>query len=91
MAAKSKRIAEKPDDTETAPKPKRKPREQVQVEISGCPKCGSTKRTKYHHRTDQEYRGAWKGKPCTHIIRRRTECLECGQHRIDIHAENRGE
>lgn len=71
------------------PRARRPKREQVQLTASRCPKCGSTERTNYHNKSETEYRGQWKGEPCTHLVRRRTECLACGQHRVDIVPENR--
>lgn len=61
-----------------------KPTPTTEVEASRCRACGSTNRTGYHHVTVQEYAGVTgDGRPYTSIVRRRTECLDCGQTRID--------
>ena len=62
---------------------------EVTVEKSRCPKCGSTERAPYHNRHEQEFGGIADGKVFTHIIRQRTHCTGCGQHRIDRTLENR--
>ena len=55
-----------------------------------CPQCGSTRRAPYTSRVEQAYEGIDPdGQPYTHIVRRRTRCLACGQHRIDRHYECR--
>ena len=74
--------------TESKRRPKR---DNVRATISRCNACGSTDRTPYHNRTEQQHRGMYRGETVTHIIRRRTECAACGQARIDIHGENRAE
>lgn len=57
---------------------------------SRCPRCKSTERTPYFARLpDQIHEGYHDGEPYTHIVRRRTRCLGCGQFRIDISYENR--
>ena len=62
----------------------------VTVPTSRCPKCDSTERTPYFGCTEQEHDGVdEKGRPFTHIVRRRTRCLNCGQARIDRSHENR--
>lgn len=64
------------------------------VEESRCPRpeCQSTRRGSYYGTTEQEHRGLDDdGKPYTHIVRRRTKCLDCGQGRIDRTYENRAE
>lgn len=63
----------------------------AEAKVTRCEKCGSTERTPYFNRHEQAIAGLdGEGDPYTHIIRRRTKCLECGQHRIDRHHENRG-
>lgn len=63
---------------------------EVQAERSRCPKCGSTERTAYTSKHEQAYAGLDPaGEPFTHIIRQRTICVDCGQHRIDRTLENR--
>lgn len=71
--------------------PQKMPKPPVnQVEESRCPKCDSTEREDYHNSTEQEFGGTDpKGKPYTHIVRRRTKCVACGQERIDRSYENR--
>lgn len=60
------------------------------VELSRCPKCGSTERAAYASKHEQPYSGLDPlNQPFTHIIRQRTSCLDCGQHRIDRTLENR--
>jgi len=63
----------------------------VTVEPSRCPRCGSTRRSDYYGKTEQTFRGEHGGRPFTHIVRRRTKCLDCGQTRIDRAYENRPE
>lgn len=55
---------------------------------SRCPQCDSTKRGPYLSRQEQEYSGTHDGQPYTHIVRRRCECRDCGQMRIDRTFEN---
>ena len=38
---------------------------------------------------EQAFRGVHNGQPFTHIVRRRTKCLDCGQFRVDRAYENR--
>ena len=59
------------------------------VEPSRCRRCGSTRRGDYYGKTGQAFRGEHNGQPFTHIVRRRTKCLDCGQVRIDRAFENR--
>lgn len=60
------------------------------VEPSRCPKCGSTNRSAYLSKHEQTFAGLdASGQPYTHIIRQRTSCDDCGQHRIDRTLENR--
>jgi hypothetical protein len=62
----------------------------VQCEKTRCPTCGSTERSGYHNVMEQQYGGVdLKGRPYTHIVRRRTVCGGCGQARIDRTYENR--
>lgn len=67
------------------PRPKgSKNADTVQQEASRCPTCHSTRRRPYDSRHVQEFDGIdTEGRPFTAIIRRRTTCLDCGQHRID--------
>lgn len=63
----------------------------VDVEISRCPNsnCASTNRGPYLDRHVQEYAGLTPdGKPYNRIVRRRCQCLDCGQMRIDRTFEN---
>jgi hypothetical protein len=54
------------------------------VELSRCPKCGSTEREAYARKHVQRIAGTdAEGRPSPAIVRRRTRCLGCGQHRID--------
>jgi hypothetical protein len=54
------------------------------VEPSRCLACHSTRRTRYRGRLVQPYDAHdSEGRPFTAIIRRRTQCLDCGQWRID--------
>lgn len=63
---------------------------EVPAELSRCPKCGSTERTAYTGKHEQTYSGLDPfNQPFTHIIRQRTACVNCGQHRIDRTLENR--
>jgi len=61
----------------------------ITVEPSRCRRCGSTRRGDYYGKTEQAFRGKHNGQPFTHIVRRRTKCLDCGQTRIDRAYENR--
>ena len=61
----------------------------VTVQASRCPNCQSTRRAEYGGRQVQEFAGVLSdGTPYTHIVRRRTRCLDCDQHRIDKTFEN---
>lgn len=56
----------------------------VPVQPSRCPNCQSTRRSEYLDRRAQEYRGLTaEGSPYNLIVRRRTQCLDCQQMRID--------
>ncbi len=68
---------------------KTKERDETTAELSRCQKCGSTERAPYTSKLVQEYAGVIDGKPFTRIVRRRTKCLDCGQHRVDRFYENR--
>lgn len=61
----------------------------ITVEPSRCRRCGSTRRSDYYGKTEQAFRGEHNGQPFTHIVRRRTKCLDCGQIRVDRAYENR--
>jgi len=51
---------------------------------SRCPHCGSTERSPYsEHVREYEITGVHDGQPFTHIVYRPTQCLGCGQWRID--------
>ena len=51
---------------------------------SRCPECGSTKRTAYEGTPNvQDYSGESNGQPYNKIVRRRCQCFDCGQYRID--------
>lgn len=51
---------------------------------SRCHACASTRRGLYTNRNVQDYAGMDPaGQPFTAIIRRRCQCLDCGQFRID--------
>lgn len=58
---------------------------------SQCPACGSSERGPFvGNPVVQEFAGLTdRGNPYTHIIRRRCECANCGQIRIDRSFENR--
>ena len=64
---------------------------QAEAKPSHCPKCGSARRGPYRAKQVQEFHStdSATGEPFTHIIRRRTVCLDCGQHRVDRALENR--
>lgn len=55
----------------------------VDVQLSQCPRCESTRRSEYLDRQLQEYSGTNLGRKYNRIVRRRTRCLDCGQLRID--------
>ena len=61
----------------------------ITVEPSRCNRCGSTRRSDYYGKTEQAFQGEHNGQPFTHIVRRRTRCLDCAQTRIDRTYENR--
>lgn len=67
-----------------------KQHDQTDGELTRCRKCGSTEREPYFWKTVTPHKGLLtSGQPYTHIIRRLTRCLACGQSRIDRHHENR--
>ena len=56
----------------------------VDVTPSRCPKCGSTRRSAYSGSPRiVTHAGVHEGKPFTHVVFRRTRCLDCGQCRVD--------
>lgn len=58
--------------------------------LSRCPACGSTDRAPYANRSEEECVCTIGERiPVTHIVRRLTRCLSCGQARIDATFENR--
>lgn len=56
---------------------------------SRCPRCDSTERAGYFGTITTAYEGEFNGRRYTHVVRRRTRCLACGQHRLDRSYENR--
>jgi hypothetical protein len=48
-----------------------------------CPKCGSSRRSKYYGRRDLPASGVADGWPYRRIVLRRCRCLACSQVRID--------
>lgn len=68
---------------------KRTPRDVVAAKPTRCRHCGSTERTAYHHTTHHPApcTGTYDGEPVTRLVRRRTECKNCGRARIDTHGE----
>jgi len=64
--------------------------EEIEGELTRCPKCGSTERGPYFNRRDLPIRGNHlvTGLPYTSIVVRRCQCLGCGQHRDDKHYLN---
>ena len=63
--------------------------DQATAEVSTCRMCQSTRRAPYMNKVEQQIAGVRNGKPFTHIVWRRTRCLDCGQHRSDVTWENR--
>ena len=56
----------------------------VAAELTRCPQCGSTERTKYHAVRERPISGILPdGRVYTAIKWRRTTCTECGQVRIE--------
>ena len=65
---------------------------QILVTGGACPVCQSLKRSDYFGVTTQAYAGETvTGQRYTHIVRRRTICEDCGQTRIELSYEDRGE
>lgn len=63
----------------------------VETVPAACPKCGSTKRAPYKGSPiEKAILGERGGRMFTHVVWRRTHCLQCGQHRKDKSFENRG-
>ncbi len=63
---------------------KNKPRIQNVVIPSACPCCHSTKRKKYNGVVrEMIHEGELNGVKYNRIQWKRTECLDCGQHRTD--------
>ena len=61
-------------------------REINDVELSRCPKCGSTDRAPYSAKTVVNFDGiSPSGQPYASIVLRYTQCLNenCRQHRVD--------
>jgi hypothetical protein len=48
-----------------------------------CPRCGSTDREPYFHKTEQEIDGIHEGQIYTRVVWRRTKCRACEQYRSD--------
>lgn len=72
------------------PGPQGPPPAVVTVEASRCRKCSSTQRSRYFRVTALPSSGIDReGQPFTHVVRRWTRCLSCGQCRIDRSLENR--
>lgn len=60
------------------------------VDVSRCPECGKTDRSRYHFVSCIEHGGVTSaGREYTHTVKRRTECLNCNRRRIDTFHENR--
>lgn len=56
----------------------------VNVEPSRCKTCKSTRRGAYAGTANvHEYSGEHDGNPFNRIVRRRCQCLDCGQWRFD--------
>lgn len=63
---------------------KNKPRDEVEVFISACKTCGSTKRTKYTNTQTADIEGeTLDGRRYNQVTWRNTNCLKCGQARVD--------
>lgn len=92
LASASEPATTKPSEES---KPGRRPgsknvkRDEVDVLVSRCKSCQSTRRAPYGHAIVQECAGTDAfGKPFTHVIARPTTCKDCGQARRDISYEN---
>lgn len=55
----------------------------VDVVLSRCPECGSSRRSQYEKSETTEARGVVDGQPFNAIVFRACQCLECGQWRKD--------
>ena len=54
-------------------------------ELTRCTRCQSTRRSPYKgHPFVQSISGNRNGKPFNKMVRRVTQCLDCGQHRFDV-------
>lgn len=89
-----KKVAKKKTTTQKAGRPagsKNNPVDTVEAKATRCKECGSTEREKYFNRREFESAGVdvHTGEPYTHTVWRRTKCMNCGQHRVDRHRENR--
>lgn len=64
---------------------KRIQRDEVDVVVSTCKQCHSTRRTAYGKPQVLDHSGVnpITGRPFNRVVWRRTQCLDCGQHRID--------
>lgn len=60
----------------------------ARAEPSQCPRCGSTQRKRYTSKVAIESAGTHDGKSHTHIVKRRTQCANCGLFRFDQSFEN---
>ena len=67
------------------------PAPEVAAELTRCPRCGSTERSKYlsYKELAQGVRDPRTGEVATHTVWRRCRCEACGQLRTDRHRENR--
>jgi hypothetical protein len=66
------------------PPPAKKEVPVIEVALSSCKSCGSTRRSQYVNRREHEYSGTTSdGRPYTKVVWRRTRCLDCGQVRDD--------
>jgi len=68
---------------------KKKPAVTITLVASRCPVCQSERRERYFKTTTQAFAGEYEGRRFSHIIRRWTRCLDCGQVRIDRSYEDR--
>ena len=63
--------------------------EAAETVATQCPKCGSSNRTPYFGTVEREIDGMKDGQTFTHVVWRRTKCVDCGQLRQDRTYENR--